>query len=100
MTAEPFSLLYYVLVSGVALIAAILTVRLADQWRRDTSRVVIIARFPRNLTAKQLLAVVRVILGLAPPTIGLLGRASVALEVVGTWTGITFRLRLPARAAD
>jgi hypothetical protein len=49
--------------------------------------------------SKQVLAVVRAILGLAPATTGLSGRASVALEVVGTAGGITFRLRLPAKAS-
>jgi hypothetical protein len=87
------------LAGGAALVLIILAIRLADQWQRDIGRVVVIVRWPRNLTDKQVLAVVRAILGLAPAKTGLSGRDSVALEVVGTANGITFRLRLPAKAS-
>jgi hypothetical protein len=62
-------------------------------------RVVVSIRWPRNLIDKRVLAVVRAILGLAPATTGLSGRASVALEVVGTAGGISFRLQLPEKAS-
>ena len=84
MTPEPFPFLIYLLIGGGVLIGGVLAVRLLDQLSRDAGRVVVIIRWPRNLTDKQLLAVVRAILGLAPATTGLTGRASVALEVVGT----------------
>jgi len=99
MTYEPLTFLPQILAGGAALVLTILTIRLADQWGRDTGRVVVSIRWPRNVTDKQVLAVVRAILGLAPATTGLSGRASVALEVVGTANGITFRLRLPAEAS-
>ena len=99
MTYEPLTFLPQILAGGAALVLTILTIRLADQWGRDTGRVVVSIRWPRNVTDKQVLAVVRAVLGLAPATTGLSGRASVALEVVGTANGITFRLRLPAEAS-
>jgi hypothetical protein len=99
VTPEPFPFLIYVLAGGAALIGGVLAVRLADQRRRDGQRVVVTLRFPRNLTDKQTLAVLRAILGLAPATTGLVGRDSVALEVVGTAGGISHRLRLPAKAS-
>ena len=99
MTPEPFPFLIYVLAGGAALVGGVLAARLVDQQRRDGQRVVVTLRFPRNLTDKQTLSVVRAILGLAPATTGLVGRASVALEVVGTTGGITHRLRLPAEAS-
>jgi DNA helicase HerA-like ATPase len=99
VTPELFSLLIYVLAGGFALIGGVLTVRLADQWRRDDERVVVTLRFPRNLTDKQTLSMVRAILGLAPATTGLSGRPSVALDVVGTAAGITHRARLPRESS-
>jgi hypothetical protein len=87
------------LAAGGTLVGSVLAMRLADQRCRDARRVVVIIRWPRNLTDKQVLAVVRAFLGLAPATSGLVGRASVALEIVGTANGITFRLRLPAKAS-
>src|SRR5512133_1988651 len=99
MTLELFPFPVDMLAAGAALVGAVLSVRLADQWRRDKARNVLTIRFPRNLTDKQVLAVVRMMLGLAPATTGLSGRVSVALEVVGMVNGITFRLRLPAKAS-
>jgi hypothetical protein len=99
VTPEPFPFLIYVLAGGAALVGGVLAVRLADQRGRDGHRVVVTLRFPRNLTDKQTSSIVRAILGLAPATTGLVGQASVALEVVGTAGGITHRLRLPAKAS-
>ena len=99
MTYDLLTFLPQMLAGGAALVLTILAIRLADQWRRDKGRVVVSIRWPRNVGDKQVLAVVRAILGLAPATSGLSGRASVALEVVGTANGITFRLRLPAKAS-
>ena len=43
---------------GGMLVSAVLTVRLHDQWRRDTGRDVVTIRWPRNVTDKQVLALV------------------------------------------
>src|SRR5690349_9657964 len=84
VTPELFPFLIYALGGGAGLVSVVLAVRLIDQQRRDARRLVVTLRFPRNLTIKQVLAVVRTILGLAPATTGLVGRASVALEIIGT----------------
>jgi hypothetical protein len=84
MTPDLFPILPEVLAGAGALVSGILSVRVADQRRRDKAREVISIRFPRNLTDKQVQAVVRAMLGLAPATSGLSGRDSVVLEVIGT----------------
>jgi hypothetical protein len=82
------------------LILGLLGVREADQRQRDLHRNVITVRFPRKVTVEQTLALVRSIIGLGSGRSGLLGRASVALEIVGTAQGITHRMRVPASATD
>jgi hypothetical protein len=96
MTTDPFGLLFFMVMVGGLLILGLLGMRIADQEQRDAQRVVITVRFPRKVTAEQTLAVVRSMIGTIPVNPGLLGRPSVALEVVGTAQGITHRLRLPA----
>jgi hypothetical protein len=97
---ELMPFLIYVLAGGATLVLTILAIRLADQQRRDIGRDVSVSRYPRNLTEDQESALVRTIVGLAPATTGLSGRDTVALEVVGTMNGISFRQRLPARASS
>lgn len=64
--------------------------------RRGSS---ITVRFPRNITARQIVAVVRSMIGAVATNPGLLRHESVALEIVGTAQGIIHRLRLPASAS-
>jgi hypothetical protein len=100
MRLELFPFLPEMLAAGGALTGGVLSVRLAEQYRRDIARDVITIRWPRNLSEEQELAVTRAMLGLAPATTGLSGRDSVALEIVGTVNGIGFRHRLPANASS
>jgi hypothetical protein len=100
MMPELFPYLSYVLAGGAALVLTVLSVRLADQYRRDKARDAALIRYPRNLTGDQETADTRAMLGLAPATTGLSGQDTVALEVVGTPGGIAFRRRLPANASS
>jgi hypothetical protein len=100
MTPELFPFLPEILAGGAALVSGVLSVRLADQSRRDKARDVITIRFPRNLADEQETADTRAMLGLAPATTGLSGHDSVAVEAVGTVGGIAFRRRLPANASS
>lgn len=84
---------------GGGLVGAILAVRGVDQRARDARRSVVTVRLPRGKKIDGQLSVVRAIVGLAPAASGLLGRDTVALEIVGTLPSITFRLRLPAHAS-
>jgi hypothetical protein len=100
MTADAFGFLFGLALVGGMLILGLLGVREADQRQRDAHRGVITVRFPRKVTAEQTLTIVRSIIGLGSGRGGLLGRVSVALEVVGTAEGITHRMRLPANSSD
>jgi hypothetical protein len=100
MTPDAFGPLFGLIVVGGMLILGLLGVRVANQRQQDWQRNVITIRFPRKLTADQTLAVIRSIIGLGAGRAGVHGRASVALEVVGTAEGITHRMRLPKSASD
>lgn len=80
---------------GTALVGSLLLLRHQDQRIRDRRRVVALVEFPRSVTTEQVVAFVAALQGLAAVRTGLLGRDSAALEVVGTYRGITHRLRLP-----
>jgi hypothetical protein len=98
MAPDAFGFLLILIAAGGMLILGLLGAREADQRQRDAHRNVITVRFPRKVTIEQTLAVVRSIIGLGPGRGGLLGRTSVALEVVGTAQGITHRIRVSASA--
>jgi hypothetical protein len=100
MTYDLLTFLPIILAGSAALALTILAIRLADQRRRDLGRDVSAIRYPRNVSEDQETAVVRAFVGLAPATTGLSGRDSVALEIVGTAGGISFRQRLPAGASS
>jgi hypothetical protein len=73
VTPELFPFLLYVLAGGAALVLIVLSVRLADQHRRDKARDVTAIGYPRNLADEQQTADTRAMLGLAPATTGLSG---------------------------
>src|SRR5688572_22162244 len=100
MMYDLLTFLPLILAGGAALVLTVLSIRLADQYRRDKARDVITIRYPRNLTEERETADTRAMLGLAPATTGVSGRDSVAVEVVGTAGGITFRRRVPANASS
>jgi hypothetical protein len=97
---DPFAFLFGLAAVGALIMLAFLGVRHGDQRRKDVYRNVIIVRFPRKVSGDQVLGVVRSIIGVAPARVGLMGRASVALEVVGTAKGITHRLRVPENVSS
>src|SRR5215218_4562928 len=98
MPLDAFEFLFGLAAVGTLLTLGLLGVRQDAQRRKDTYWDVIILRFPRKTTGEQVLSVVRSIIGSAPAHVGLTGRSSFALEVVGTDRGITHRLRVPVSA--
>src|SRR3954451_14693273 len=79
---------------GTSGLAVVLVLRLADQGRADADRRTVALRFPRGLTADQVEAVVRVLVGLGRARHGLAAQPSVAFELVGTRRGLSHRLRM------
>src|SRR5215217_7466988 len=75
MTADPFGLLFFIVLMGGVLILGLLGVRTADQEQRDAQRAVVTVRFPRKVTAEQTLAVVRLMIGTIQVNPGLMSRS-------------------------
>lgn len=99
MTPDPLLSLVLMLTGGMGLVGVVLFVRASDQRARDARREMVTMRLPRGVKEEQVLAVVRVVVGLAGASTGVHGRDSLALEIVGTQRAITYRLRLPAPAS-
>src|SRR5262245_25861861 len=78
----------------------ILIVRQRDQAKRDSARDVYELVFPRDLTTDQVTAFVRALVELRIPHWSLLGRPSVAFEIVARGQALEHRLRLPRDLAD
>lgn len=93
------TIIVVIAVLGCVAGGGIVAVRAVDQRGRDQRRTDVVVSFPRGLTDRQVLAVGRIVVGLATNRNGLGGQDSVVFEVVGTDRAITHRLRLPASAA-
>lgn len=96
------SAIFFVMLTaaGTLLIGAVLALRAVDQRGRDAARVIVRLGFPRGLRPEQVTAVVRLAVGTAPATSGVVGRAGIVFEIVGSRRGVDYRLRLPRSAAD
>lgn len=86
--------------SAVALMAAVLAARAADQRRRDGNRQVIRLHFPSDLTSDNVVAFVRALTSLRQQSRPLGGHAAVVFEVLATGGSIEHRLRLPVPRAE
>jgi len=87
-------------VIGLLVISAALVARGLDQRRLDATRNVYDLRFPRTVNADQVSAFLQSLAGLATPRLGLRGRDTAVLEVVGDRDGVHHRLRLPHHSAS
>ena len=85
--------------AGLTLIGSILALRLTDQRRRDRGRREYRLALPRDLDAARLTSFLQTFAGLASPRLGLVGRDSAVLEVVGRGSGLEHRLLLPRASA-
>lgn len=88
-----------VAILGSGLVGGLLYVRARDQRARDARRTTVQLRLGRGLTAAQVEAVLRAIVGIGEARSGLVGQDAVAAEIVATRTEVTPRLRLPATSA-
>jgi hypothetical protein len=76
-------------------VGGVLVLRAREQLRRDQQRVGYVVAFPRTLTDDQVRSFLQTLIGLAVPRLGIVGRDSAVLEVVGTREGLRHRLYLP-----
>lgn len=86
--------------SGLVAIAGLIIARLLDQRDRDARRRVFELSHPRGEDVRQVEAVVRAVVGLAPAKTGVRGQDAAVFELVGRGRRISYRMRLPASAAD
>jgi len=82
------------------LMLLILAARQRDQAQRDSARDIYQLVFPQDLTADQVTAFIRALLGLRPPRWSLLGRPSLVFETIARGQTIEHRLRLPRDEAE
>jgi energy-coupling factor transporter ATP-binding protein EcfA2 len=86
-------------VCGGAMLLILVSRRL-DQVQRDAARKIYRLAFPQDLTADQVTAFVRALAALRASRWSLLGRPSVAFEIVARGQSIEHRLRVPDDEAD